>query len=119
METINLNMRGKCKMENLKNNILVSMNERKNELVSVASDFIRGLAKNKDVMYSSDMAYMKDMIEDIERLYDILASLDASEEWEKMDEDEIMEIVSEHIEFEKSHAESEYERFLEERSFEE
>lgn len=105
-------------MEELKLNIMSSIAGRKKELKKASKSFIEKDKNNKNLVWSNDLSFMKEMIQDIENLHKMLKKLRGADDLEKLDEDEIEELMNDEIEMLRVEANTKYREFIEERSFE-
>ena len=70
-------------MEELKLNIMSSIEERKEELKKASKSFIEEDKDNEGLVWSRDLSFMKEMLQDIEHLYEILKKLRGADDLEK------------------------------------
>ena len=104
-------------MEKLKEQVLKNIDERKEELKHSANDYVKKFSKEDDLLLHGEMIYMKEMIQDIERLLYINAKINMAAELEQLSDEEQEEYINEHIETHQTSAKIEFQKFIEERSF--
>ncbi|MGO4936636.1 hypothetical protein ACTQ54_03200 [Fundicoccus sp. Sow4_H7] len=105
-------------MENLRNQIIGSINERYEELVQISKDVVESYEKDSEVIRLSSLQSMEGLTKDITDLHLMIGELNGASELEEMDDYEIQEYIAERINTHKWKASHQYKNFIEERSYE-